>query len=253
MLIIFLSLIMIIFLSLIMINTVTCTKFFNNISKNPIISTNDIGHRLLPVLHNVKPENAKSLANQLSSMGLQSCTISLRHPNAIEALDIFIKNSNNIIVGASTIVSTKQIKDVKQCGAKFVSTMFPSYDLIKTSRNNDISILCGVVTYRDSKNALEWGANGLKFYPASQVSPDKFMKIKQQINDEGININDISCYIAGGITNHQYDSYLQASIDGFAIGIDCDIDNNVADSILSKQSNINKIINEYNQHILTCL
>jgi len=227
------------------LNVVYSTKFINKIRNSPLILKPD---RLLPVLHNVRPENAKNLAYELSSIGLQSCTISLRHTTAIQALDIFIQNSNDMIVGASTVVSATQIKDVKQCGAKFVSTMFPSYELIKTSRNNDISILCGVVTYRDTKSALEWGAHGLKFYPANQVSPENFMNIKKQINEEGMNMYDTSCYIAGGITNHQYDSYLRAGIDGFAIGIDCDTFNplSISEQILSKYASINITNNEYN-------
>ena len=228
------------------LNVVYCTKFINKIRNSPILKTD----LLLPVLHNVRPENAKNLAYQLSSIGLQACTISLRHTSAIQALDIFVKNSNDMVVGASTVVSTTQIKDVKQCGAKFVSTMFPSYELIKASRNNDISILCGVVTHRDTKSALEWGANGLKFYPANQVSPENFMNIKQQIYEEGINMHDTSCYIAGGITNHQYQSYLRAGIDGFAIGIDCNTISHieVAEQILSKYASINYSMtnNEYN-------
>ena len=229
------------------LNAVYSTKFINKIRNSPLILKPD---RLLLVLHNVRPENAKNLAYQLSSIGLQSCTISLRHTTAIQALDIFIQNSNDMIVGASTVVSATQIKDVKQCGAKFVSTMFPSYELIKTSCNNDISILCGVVTYRDTKNALEWGAHGLKFYPANQVSPENFMNIKKQINEEGMNMYDTSCYIAGGITNHQYDSYLRAGIDGFAIGIDCDTFNplTVSEQILSKYASIYN--NEYNNVIV---
>lgn len=213
---------------LLLIRSAYSTQLFSKLSKNPT---------LLPVLHNVTPDNAKNLACQLSSIGLQSCTISLRHPKAIQALDIFIKHSNDIVVGASTVVSESQIKDVKNCGAKFVSTMFPCSELIKTCHNSDISILCGVLTHSDAESALNWGAHGLKFYPANQVSPEQFKSIK---NNLGMKIDNISCYIAGGITNQQYETYLQAGIDGFAIGIDCNtIDcNTAADLIVSKQMNI---------------
>ena len=74
------------------------------------------------------------------------------------------------------------------------------------------------------------------------------MNIKKQINEEGMNMYDTSCYIAGGITNHQYESYLRAGIDGFAIGIDCDAFNplTISEQILSKYASININNNEYN-------
>ena len=216
------------------------TQIFNKLSK--ISSTCSISPQLLPVLHNVMPDNAKNLAFQLSSIGLHSCTISLRHPTAIQALDIFIQHSNDMVVGASTVVSESQIREVKKCGAKFVSTMFPCYELIKTSHNSDISILCGVVTKSDTESALEWGAQGLKFYPANQVSPEQFKIIK---NGVGTKINNISCYVAGGISNDQYETYLQAGIDGFAIGIDCNTINSstVADLIKQKHDLLYKVLN----------
>lgn len=240
---------LVIFIILILIiiqELVVGTKFFDRISSKSI---NNKSIALLPVLHNVKPEYANSLAYYLSSIDLKACTLSLRNPTAIIALNNFIQGINNdMIVGASTIVSELQIKEVKNCGAKFVSTMYPSYKLIKSSYENNISILCGAITYRDAKNALLWGAHGLKFYPSSQVSPQEFITIKEQIKSDEIfsssetSINDISCYIAGGIKNYQYQSYLQAGLDGFAIGIDCDNMKSfdIANLIIEKQNDIDQ-------------
>ena len=234
---------------LLIIKEIRCSNFFDRLT----IKSINKRITLLPVLHNLKPEYANSLAYYLSSIDLKACTISLRHPNAINSLNNFIQNINNdMIVGASTIVSELQIKEVKNCGAKFVSTMYPSYKLIKTSNENNISILCGAITLRDAKNALLWGAQGLKFYPSNQVSPEEFITIKEQIKSEEmflsslseISIDNISCYIAGGIKNYQYKSYLQAGINGFAIGIDCDTMKpyEIANLIEKKQNDIEEEI-----------
>jgi 2-keto-3-deoxy-6-phosphogluconate aldolase len=84
-------------------------------------------------------------------------------------------------------------------------------------------ILCGVLTFKEAKQALLSSADALKFYPATAMKPKLLAEIINQLKDEGlVSANKmVDIIVAGGVLDTDLEAYLQAGATGFAIGFDC--------------------------------
>ena len=84
-------------------------------------------------------------------------------------------------------------------------------------------ILCGVSTLDEAKKSLLWGAEALKFYPASGVKPKALADIINDLKKDGSlaesNVTDI--IVAGGVSEADFGEYIAAGATNFAIGFDC--------------------------------
>eukprot|EP00600_Ochromonadales_sp_CCMP1393_P008780 CAMPEP_0174976056 /NCGR_PEP_ID=MMETSP0004_2-20121128/12808_1 /TAXON_ID=420556 /ORGANISM="Ochromonas sp., Strain CCMP1393" /LENGTH=264 /DNA_ID=CAMNT_0016227019 /DNA_START=235 /DNA_END=1033 /DNA_ORIENTATION=+ len=80
-------------------------------------------------------------------------------------------------VGASTIVSERQLMAVRKAGASFFSTTFTQPDLIHLGESIGLPCLCGFQTCSDAVKACDSNAAALKVYPASTLSPDALSKL----------------------------------------------------------------------------
>jgi 2-keto-3-deoxy-6-phosphogluconate aldolase len=116
-----------------------------------------------------------------------------------------------------------QIIDAEKSGALFVSTMFNSRSLIEQTKKCDMPILCGVSTLDEAKQSLLWGAEALKFYPASNVKPKALADIMNCLkNDGSLAANDVTeIIVAGGVSEADFGEYIAAGATNFAIGFDC--------------------------------
>jgi 2-keto-3-deoxy-6-phosphogluconate aldolase len=87
----------------------------------------------------------------------------------------------------------------------------------------EMPILCGVLTFKEAKQALLSNANALKFYPATAMNPKLLAKIIDQLKDEGLVSSNkmIDIIVAGGVLNTDFEAYMRAGATGFAIGFDC--------------------------------
>ena len=101
--------------------------------------------------------------------------------------------------------------------------MFNSRTLIEQSHTVEMSILCGVSSYSEAKQALLWGAEALKFYPGTIIKPKDLKNILTELKSDGLllssNVTDI--IVAGGVLDTDYEAYIKAGATNFAMGFDC--------------------------------
>ena len=210
---------------------------------------------VIPVIHNLESFQVPSIIDALD--GIRCCSVSLRHASALSSLTALAEQFGPYCeVGVSTVVSTNQV-DTTVCssitndrllrhlqpfehlchfqipktqiaeaevnGALFVSTMFNSKALIMQSKKLELPILCGVSTLDEARQALLWGANALKFYPATEIKPRALQDILEELRSDGTlaksNVTDI--IVAGSVLEADFSPYIAAGATNFAMGFDC--------------------------------
>lgn len=196
---------------------------------------------LLPVLHNLEPEIAPLIYKELNDLGFTSCSVSLRHGNAMQALEslskiMYSQNGKGnafTTIGASSLVAEEQLLQCVKLGTNFVSTMYLCKPIMVLARQHHMCVLAGVQTLSDAQEAITYGASALKFFPSTNISPENLRDIIDKLNthDSSHNLLDttdaqdndkrLSLYIAGGIKPHDCDNYISSGATGFAVGIDC--------------------------------
>lgn len=159
--------------------------------------------RLLPVIIIKSPERAVSLARALSDGGLPAAEITLRTPQAIEALRRIAGECPDVYVGAGTVLTPRQVDDAHSAGARFV--VAPGFNRAVVSRARELGIpaIPGICTPTELEAALEMGLTLLKFFPATPMGGVDFLRVMAAPYDASIEFT-----ANGGITPENVREYL---------------------------------------------
>ena len=118
----------------------------------PVLVVDDIGH-------------ARETAAALVEGGLKVLEVTLRTPNALEA----VKRMNLVpgaIVGAGTVLNKKQLEDALAAGSEFIVSPGLTQPLGEAAQRSGIPFLPGVANSGDIMRGLDLGLNHFKFFPA---------------------------------------------------------------------------------------
>lgn len=125
-----------------------------------------LGTPLVPVvtLHNV--DDAVPLATALVEGGLPLLEVTLRTPQALEAIARVRAEVEGVIVGAGTVINRTDLDNAIAAGSEFVMTPGSTTDLLAAGTDGGVPFYPGVATASDVINCLEYGLDTLKLFPA---------------------------------------------------------------------------------------
>ncbi len=124
---------------------------------------------VVPVIKLNHPErDAAALGKALSKGGVPVAEITFRAAGADKAIRLMKEACPEMIVGAGTVTNTEQIDAVIKAGGQFVVT--PGFDpeLVAYAQEKNIPIFPGCTTASEYHQALKYGLEVLKFFPAEQ-------------------------------------------------------------------------------------
>ena len=124
---------------------------------------------VVPVIKLNNPErDAKPLADALCAGGVPVAEVTFRAAGAAKAIEIMSKAHPEMAVGAGTVLTTEQIDQAINAGAKFIVTPGLDTELVKYAQSRNIDIFPGCTTPTDYHAAYKLGLKVLKFFPAEQ-------------------------------------------------------------------------------------
>ena len=118
----------------------------------PVLVVDDVGH-------------ARETAAALVEGGLKVLEVTLRTPDALEA----IKRMNLVpgaIVGAGTVLNKRQLEDALAVGSEFIVSPGLTEPLGQAAIRSGIPFLPGVANSGDIMRGLDMGLTHFKFFPA---------------------------------------------------------------------------------------
>ncbi|PCJ76823.1 MAG: keto-deoxy-phosphogluconate aldolase [Rhodobacteraceae bacterium] len=120
---------------------------------------------IIPVLVVHDAATARPLAEALIAGGLPALEVTLRTPNALDAIRAMSEVSGGV-VGAGTLITPADVKAAKAAGAKFGVSPGATDSLIKACEDEGLPLLAGAATATEAMRMLEKGYDLLKFFPA---------------------------------------------------------------------------------------
>ena len=122
---------------------------------------------VVPVVVLNKLEDAMPTAKSLLEGGVDIMEITLRTDAGMESIRTVAAQCPEMCVGAGTVTTLQQCKQVARAGAKFIVS--PGFDpeLVKWCVDSNIPTMPGCVTPTEIMGALKLGVNVLKFFPAN--------------------------------------------------------------------------------------
>ncbi len=132
---------------------------------NAIKRIGEIG--LVPVVVIENADDAVLAGKALMNAGVGVMEITMRTQAGIRAIENIRKGLPDMIVGAGTILTIDKCKEAVAAGAQFIVAPGFSPTIVKWCIENNIDVIPGCVTPTEIDNALSYGLNILKFFPAS--------------------------------------------------------------------------------------
>ena len=134
------------------------------------------GQPVIPVLKIERAADAAPLARALAKGGLRVIEITLRTPEALEAIRRAAGEVEEAIVGAGTILSARQFDEAAAAGSKFIVSPGVTRDLLAKAGDSEVPLLPGAITPGEIMAARDAGLSFLKFFPAEQAGGAAFLK-----------------------------------------------------------------------------
>ncbi|OCG25800.1 keto-deoxy-phosphogluconate aldolase [Gilliamella sp. HK2] len=121
---------------------------------------------VIPVIVIERLEDAVPLAKALIAGGVKVLEVTLRTACAIDAIKKIIQEVPEAVVGAGTVTSVAQLKQVTEAGVQFVITPGITDAILKAAVEGSVPVIPGIATISELLTAQEYGLTALKFFPA---------------------------------------------------------------------------------------
>ncbi len=158
--------------------------------------------KVVPVLALNNVETAVGIAQALVDGGLNVLEITLRTPEAWDAMVAIKKAIPTSIVGAGTVTTTEELDKLKSLNLDFAVSPGGTVELLEHAKKIDLPFLPGCVTASEVIVAKSIGYDFLKFFPAEAAGGINVLK--------GINgpLSSIKFCPTGGVKTHNLKDYL---------------------------------------------
>jgi 2-dehydro-3-deoxyphosphogalactonate aldolase len=168
---------------------------------------------LIAVLRGITPAEVPAIASALTDNGFRILEVPLNSPQPFESIRLLAQAlGEHCLTGAGTVLKVADVERVKAAGGRLV--VMPHADVAIVRQAKCLGLVCvpGVATLTEAVAALDAGADGLKMFPAEQLSP-AVLKAWRAVLPEGALV-----FPVGGMRPDNMAPYWAVGADGFGTG-----------------------------------
>ena len=124
---------------------------------------------LIPVIAVSNPKHALPLCQALVAGGIRILEITLRTPHGLDAIERVRKALPDVWVGAGTVTSIGQYREIEQAGAQFAISPGLTEELLDYALTSSVALVPGVATASELMLGYARGVRVFKLFPAEVV------------------------------------------------------------------------------------
>lgn len=158
--------------------------------------------RLVPVIVIKDVSKAVPLAKALCEGGLPCAEVTLRTPQAADAIRAIADAMPQMLLGAGTVLTPAQVDIAVNAGAKFIVAPGLNPEVVKYCQSINMPVLPGVCTPSEVEQGLALGLEALKFFPAEAAGGVNMLKALSGP------YGNVKFMPTGGITQKNLQEYL---------------------------------------------
>ena len=168
---------------------------------------------LIAILRGIQPSEAVSIADVILEAGIDKIEVPLNSPSPFDSIRAIAKKyGNQALIGAGTVLTVAQVKQVRAAGGQLVVSPNCDPNVIRATIAEGMQSWPGVFTPSEALTALKAGATGLKLFPGDMAGPNG-LKAMRAILPIGTKV-----YAVGGTTPENFSKWVEASANGFGLG-----------------------------------
>ncbi|MCX6454608.1 MAG: bifunctional 4-hydroxy-2-oxoglutarate aldolase/2-dehydro-3-deoxy-phosphogluconate aldolase [Actinobacteria bacterium] len=165
---------------------------------------------LVAIIRTKTADEARTAATALIAAGVDVIEFTTTTPAVFDLIEEFASNKD-LHVGLGTAMSRAHVLSGKDAGAKFVISPHVSQEVIEATKQAGLISIPGVASPTEVADALRFGADILKFFPASALGPNYLKAVCEPF--PGLN-----WMATGGISVESIPDWVAAGVTGFGVG-----------------------------------
>lgn len=171
-------------------------------------------HReLIAILRGITPDEVVAVGQSLVAAGITQIEVPLNSPEPFQSIQRLVDALGaSALIGAGTVLSLEQVEAVAASGGKLIVSPNCNVSVIERTKQLGLISLPGVMTPTECFQALEAGADGLKFFPAALLGVSGLKAIKAVLPKQ------TRTYAVGGVGAAEFADWFKAGITGFGMG-----------------------------------
>jgi 2-dehydro-3-deoxyphosphogluconate aldolase / (4S)-4-hydroxy-2-oxoglutarate aldolase len=177
---------------------------------NKAIDRVNFNSGLLAIIRTKTTEEGRTFAQAFVDAGVDLIEFTTTTPGAFDLIEEF-SGLKNLHVALGTAMSKQDVKNGKKAGAKIVISPHTSKEVIKATKNAGLISVPGVATPTEIADALSFGADILKFFPASSLGIGFLKSVRDPFPGN-------TWMATGGIALADIDAWVKAGVSGFGLG-----------------------------------
>ena len=168
---------------------------------------------IIAILRGITPDEAAVATHALIDAGITLIEVPLNSPDPFDSIAKMVEIAgDSAVIGAGTVLDTDAVARLADIGAKMVVSPDCNTDVIKATKDAGMLSYPGVMTPTECFAALRAGADGLKMFPGSLVTPAGLKAMRAVLPPE------TKCFAVGGAGPENFGQWKAAGADGFGIG-----------------------------------
>ena len=165
---------------------------------------------LVAIIRTKTADEARAAATALIAAGVDVIEFTTTTPAVFDLIEEFASKTG-VHVGLGTAMIRAHVLSGKDAGAKFVISPHVSQEVIEVTKQAGLISIPGVASPTDVADALRYGADILKFFPASALGPNYLKAVCEPF--PGLN-----WMATGGISVETIPDWIAAGVTGFGVG-----------------------------------
>lgn len=129
---------------------------------------------IFAVIRGDSEKDACEISKAAVNGGIKNIEVTFSTPNAAEAMKYLIheyENDDTVVVGAGTVMTTKQAQAAYDVGAQFLVSPHFSEAIADFAVKNKINYIPGCATVTEIVRAMDAGCEIIKVFPGGQLGP----------------------------------------------------------------------------------
>ena len=172
-----------------------------------------MSRNIIAILRGVRPDEVLEIAQTIADSGINQIEVPMNSPDVFDSIQLLHDEMKDFIsVGAGTVTNIDQVKILEEIGIDFIVS--PNFDpeVVAATKQANMMSYPGVITPTECFSALKYGADGLKFFPATLLGETNLIALKAVLPE------NFPLYMVGGVGPENFSSWFEAGASGFGIG-----------------------------------
>jgi 2-dehydro-3-deoxyphosphogluconate aldolase/(4S)-4-hydroxy-2-oxoglutarate aldolase len=170
----------------------------------------DFSSGLIAIIRSKSTNEGREFAQAFVAAGVDLIEFTTTTPGAFDLIEEF-SGIKNVQIALGTAMSKQDAENGKKAGAKIVISPHTSKEVIKATKNAGLISVPGVASPTEIADALRFGGDILKFFPASSLGINFLKSVRDPFPGN-------TWMATGGIALADIDAWVKAGISGFGLG-----------------------------------